>query len=98
MFFNGWINGITTNAETGSITIDGLPFTVESDVNGGYSPISHWAYDGISFANMLIIRTEASTTTIKLQETTEGGVGSDLTEANIANDINFMFSGQYIAA
>jgi len=98
VFFSGWINEITKNSETGAISIDGLPFTIATAANGGYAAVSHWAYDGISFANMLTVRTDANSTTLLLQETTEGGVGGSLTDAEIANNINLMVSGHYIAA
>ena len=78
---------------TGAATIDGLPFTISTG-DANYSPIGIW-YNNVSFANQFVGYGAPSNTYVNLQEITEGGSVSSLTDANFANNSEFMISLTY---
>jgi len=70
-------------SSTGDTLLTGLPFTV-LNAFGGYATVSLW-FDGITFANQFQGRTALNTTTAYLEETTEAGTATALTNANFAD-------------
>jgi len=68
----------------GDAYITGLPFTLVNNVAGEVSV--SLSFKGITFANQLIGKVVKNTITIALQEVTEAGAVTNLTNADFAND------------
>jgi hypothetical protein len=92
---NGYLSLTNKGSSAGSARITGLPFTVPNSV-GNYSSATLWFYN-ISFANQYQAYGIVNTTTISLNEITDAGVFTDLTNADFANDSEIMVSLTYFA-
>ena len=83
-------------SSTGSATVRGLPFTATSNAastSGGC--IGDVA--GLTFANQLLLRIGDSTTFMEVQEVTEGGSLSALTNSNFTDSTRLSWSATYRA-
>jgi len=78
----------------GPATLSGLPFTVAND-NRAYAA-SYPYYSGVSFANVPLMYAVKNSVYLDLQEITEVGVLTSLTDANFANDSQIMVSISYV--
>jgi hypothetical protein len=90
---NGLIALTNKGSDTGDARITGLPFTIPNSV-GNYSVPALWFFD-ISFANQYQAYGVINNTTIFLNEITEAGTYSPLTNANFANTSEIMVSFTY---
>jgi hypothetical protein len=90
---NGYIALSSKGSSAGSVAITGLPFPIPS-TSPYYAPPSLWL-NNVSFANQFIGYTQLSTSQIRLNELTEAGVFSDLTDGNFANNSEIMVSMTY---
>jgi hypothetical protein len=79
-------------SSSGDATIEGLPFA-----SAGFS-ITNFYVSEISFANVLQSLITPTGTTINLNEVTEGGVASTLTDVDFTNTSSIMGSGWYITS
>ena len=86
----GLINMASKGTDTGIARITGLPFTVNS-----YSGIMLRTAN-ITFANQIQGYTDSATTTIVLEEVTEAGTKSSLTNADFANNSEILLGCMYI--
>jgi len=78
---------------TGAARITGLPFTCANS-NAAYSAAS-LHLEKVTFANQHQGYVEINATTIRLTETTEAGVKTDLDDTNFANDSTILLSATY---
>ena len=78
---------------TGSAVINGLPFTVKDNTNATAN--ASLFPSKITFANVFVGYAYKNTTTILLQEVTEAGVVTNLSNANFADDSVLGFSVSY---
>jgi hypothetical protein len=78
---------------TGTVKIDGLPFTVKNDY-AAMCPIS-LRFNRITFANAFQGYVVKNTTDIYLMEITEDGVMSTLDETNFADDSEILLAVTY---
>jgi hypothetical protein len=76
-------------SSTGAASIAGLPFTVSSAAS-----YCIYAQD-VSFADMLLFHSDASTTTINTRQITNAGSASNLTNSNYTNTTLLYISGHY---
>ena len=90
---NGYLDLTSKGSSTGNATITGLPFTIPNN-NQNYSAVSLW-FNAITFANQFIANGIINTTTISLQESTELGVNSPITDADFANNSAVIISFTY---
>jgi hypothetical protein len=90
---NGYIALSSKGSSAGSVAITGLPFPIPS-TSPYYAPPSLWL-NNVSFANQFTGYTQLSTSQIRLNELTEAGVFSDLTDGNFANNSEIMVSMTY---
>jgi hypothetical protein len=90
---NGYIALSSKGSSAGSVAITGLPFPIPS-TSPYYAPPSLWL-NNVSFANQFTGYTQLSTSQIRLNELTEAGVFSDLTDGNFANNSEIMVSLTY---
>lgn len=90
---NGYIALSNKGTATGAALITGLPFTLGS-ANNNYSAVSLYIAS-ISFADYPMGYGNINTTNIILQEVTNAGVRSNLTEADFANNSEIIFSLTY---
>ena len=96
VFWTARIDNITKNAQSGGVTLEGLPFTT----NGTYfGNTANWNYSGITTTGSLILRTNLNTTACVFQSTTTAGVGSSIQASNIdGTNLNFIITGFYRVA
>ena len=90
---NGLIQLTNKGSSTGNATITGLPFTV-ANTFGNYSSAS-LRFSNVTFANQFQAFTAGNTTIIELEEVTEAGVTSSLTNADIADNTVIIVSLTY---
>jgi hypothetical protein len=90
---NGLIQLTNKGSSTGNATITGLPFTV-ANTFGNYSSAS-LRFSNVTFANQFQAFTAGNTTIIELEEVTEAGVTSALTNADIADNAVIIVSLTY---
>ena len=76
-------------SSTGIATVGGLPFTVS-----GHSVASVWAYS-LSYTGMLISHASNAQTTCVIQQITEAGTTSNLTDANFINTTRLYLNVSY---
>ena len=90
------IRMVLTNkgSSTGSATIGGLPF-VNKNTAGNY-PTASMRLSSVSFADVPCAYIDINSTSLSLNETTNAGVVTTLTNANWANNSNTMFSITYM--
>ena len=90
---NGYLTLSSKGSSTGNASVTGLPFTIPNNT-GNYSAPSLW-FVNLSFANQLVTNGSINTTTISLQECTEAGVGSSITNAEFTNTTEIIISFTY---
>jgi len=90
---NGYISLSNKGSATGAALITGLPFTIGSASNN-YSAASLYLVT-VTFADYPMGYGNINTTTIILQELTNAGVRSNLTEADFANNSEIIFTLTY---
>jgi hypothetical protein len=83
-------------AQVGDAFITGLPFTI-ANVLSNYSATSLW-FSNITFANQFQGYGLINTTTIALEETTEAGAVTSLTNADFANNSSIILSLTYFVS
>jgi hypothetical protein len=90
---NGYLDVSNKGTSTGTAQISNLPFTIGSGASNygapSFRPVS------ISFADMFIGYGDVNGTTITLQEVTNAGAVSGLTDADFATSVNIIFSFTY---
>jgi hypothetical protein len=84
-------------SSTGAATLAGLPYTLNSS-EGRQAPCAVIYANAITFANTPAAYAGAGGTAVYLQEVTEGGTRTDLTDANFANDSDISISVTYMAS
>lgn len=92
---NGFIELTSKGSATGDATIS-IPFSVRND-NDSYACASFYMA-GVTFANQHQHRIVPGSTTISLNEVTEAGTPTTLTDANFANNSVVIFSFRYRTA
>jgi hypothetical protein len=90
---NGYLLLTSKGSSTGAARLTGLPFTI-GNTNGNYSPASLYFVD-MSFANQYQSYANINTTTIVLEEATEAGAVTSLTDTNFANNTQAIVSLTY---
>ena len=90
---NGVLSLSSKGSSTGDVKITGLPFTIANS-NSNYAPVSLWLIN-ISFANQFQAYGTKNATTIDLEEITEAGVVTDLSNADFANNSEVMVNFTY---
>jgi len=90
---NGYLVLTANGSSSGTAFITGLPFTCVND-SGGYAPPS-FRPSVVSYADMFIGRVEINTTTIRLEEVTNAGTVTQLTNADFAATSNIMINVSY---
>jgi hypothetical protein len=90
---NGYFLLTNKGSSTGIAYLTGLPFTV-GNTAGNFGAASLW-FDKIAFANQFQGRVNQNVTYIELEEITEAGVVSNLTNAEFANNSGIMISATY---
>jgi hypothetical protein len=90
---NGYLALSSKGSSTGIAIITGLPFAL-ANTNGNYSAVS-LRVNGITFLNQFQGFGDIGQTYIVLNEITEAGVSSNLTNADFANDSDVMLSLTY---
>ena len=81
-------------SQTSTATITGLPFTSLSGVHVAGCSIA--AFTDLTFANQLIMSVLDSTTTVFIQEVTEAGVRTDLTNNDFTDSTRLSWSCTYL--
>ena len=96
VFWIARISDITKNAQSGGVTLEGLPFTTNATYFGN---TSNWNYSGITTTGSFIVRTNLATTNCVFQTTDINGVGSPIQASGINGpNMNFILSGFYRVA
>jgi hypothetical protein len=90
---NGLMSLSSKGSSTGTAQITGLPFAIGSGASN-YAAAS-LRFDSITFANQFQAYGGVTTTNIELEEITEAGVTSTLTNADFANGSSIMVSLTY---
>jgi len=90
----GYCTLTSKGTDNGAALITGLPFTIRNAASGGYAAASVFHLN-TSFANQHQAYTLVNTTTILLKEITEAGVVTNLTDANFANDSQYVIELTY---
>jgi hypothetical protein len=90
---NGYLLLANKGSSTGAAKITGLPFTIGNS-GSNYSAPS-FRLNEISFANQYQAYGPYNTTTIVLDELTEAGVLSNISDANFANNSEVILSFTY---
>jgi hypothetical protein len=85
VFWMARISDITKNAQSGALTLEGLPFTTNSSY---FYSNAIWAYSGITSTGTIIMRTNVGGTNCVFQSTNTSGAGSPI-EASAINGGNF---------
>ena len=100
-FFNCYFLLTSKGTATGLCIITGLPFTVGSEINGGYAPITIWS-NGVSALNgQLMGYTTVGNTYIELNYTptnADAAGAAALSNVHWSNTGSVMISGSYIIA
>jgi hypothetical protein len=90
---NGYMSLTNRGSSTGAAAITGLPFTIS--LGNTYYSAASLAFFNISFANQYQAYGQVYSTQIFLEEVTEAGVGSSLTDSDFANNSALMVSLTY---
>jgi hypothetical protein len=90
---NGFISLTSKGSSTGRAKITGLPFTIPNNV-ANYGAASLW-FNAITFANQLLANGVINETTIELEEITEAGVRTGITDADFANNTSMIVNFTY---
>jgi len=90
---SGYMALTSKGTANGNATITGLPLVCKND-NGAYASVS-LTPGKISFANQHQHYININATTIAMNEVTEAGTITTLTDANFANDSTIMISATY---
>ena len=80
-------------SSTGIATLTGLPFTIANA--GGFYSTANLHLENITFANQFQAHGAVNSTTIVLNEITEAGARTNLTDANLANNSEVMVNFTY---
>jgi hypothetical protein len=80
-------------SSAGDVRITGLPFTIPNDLNKYCAAALRCI--GVSFANQYQAEGVINSTTVELSETTEAGVRTNLTQADIADNANIIVTITY---
>lgn len=94
-FFNGFVELSNKGSSTGDAVITGLPAAIRNN-NDSYGSLHIYLF-GVTFANQHQARLVPGGTTISLNEVTEAGTPTTLTDANFSNTSGAIFSGFYRA-
>ena len=89
----GYANLTSKGSSTGAAAITGLPFTIGNSLALYSAAVIR--YRNVTFANQTQSFGIINTTTIELEEITEAGAISTLTDADFANDSEFLISFTY---
>jgi hypothetical protein len=92
----GYLSLSNKGSSTGNAIITGLPFAAAT--GNSYYSVPSLALINISFANQYYGTINSAGTAILLQEVTEAGSVTTLTDANFANNSEIMISATYISA
>lgn len=87
---SGYIGLSNKGSSTGAAKITGLPFTTRND-NDAYSPPTIYMVN-VTFTGQHQALPDLNATTVALQQVSEAGVASVLTDANFANNSGIFFS------
>ena len=88
--------GLTNKgSSTGHAKIAGLPFTSANTGNAGYVAVPIALGNGTTFANQIMAQIPPNSSNIELQEVTEAGVYSQITDADFSNGSNILFAATY---
>jgi hypothetical protein len=90
---NGYLALTSKGSSTGNAFITGLPFTIFN--NSAYYACAAVRLNGVTFANQYQGFGEINTTTIKLENLTEAGVVSNLTNTNFSDTTDLIISLTY---
>ena len=90
---NGYISLTSKGSSTGAARIIGLPFTIPNNF-GNYSAVNLWL-SAITFANQFQGNGVINSTNLSLEEVTELGIGTSITNADFANNSELMISFTY---
>jgi len=93
---SGYVQLTSKGTSVGDATITGLPFTVINNP-AGYAGVALWL-TAISFTAQFQAYTLTNSTTISLENITEAGVRSSLTDANFSNTSAIIISCTYRVA
>ena len=93
LFFSGRISLTSKGVSNGNALIESLPYT-SKNYEGAHSACSFFA-NKVSFANILQTFVTPNTNEINIYELTEGGVLTNITDAEFADDSDLIFSGMY---
>jgi len=91
---NGVFGLTSKGSSTGSATIAGLPFSTISGAGGRSAATIGYDYQ-VSFANQIMAHTEASASIINLNEVTEAGALTNITNVDFTNDSLIMLQITY---
>jgi hypothetical protein len=91
---NGFLNLSSKGSSTGSALITGLPFTIANSATT-YTA-SSFRINEITFANQFQGFGDPNTTNIVLEEVSEAGVKTSITDADFANTSDIMFSSHLL--
>jgi len=80
-------------SSTGAVTVGGLPF-VSANLSTNYVAVTLWA-GTVSFADMLIAYNGPNTTVLTIQQITNAGADSGLSNANFSNASQIMVAVTY---
>ena len=99
--FNCYFLLTSKGTATGLCAITGLPFTVASAVNGGYTSVTIWTNSVSATNGQVMGYTTVNTTQIELNYSptnADGGGATALSQVHWANTGSIMVSGSYIIA
>lgn len=92
----GYLELSNKGSSTGTARITGLPFTITNAL-GAYAGLSI-SLSGITFSGQILGEGEINTSNILLEQVTEAGVKTLLSNANFTNTSSFTISFTYRAA
>jgi len=95
VFVTGYLVLTNKGTATGDATLSGLPFTTNASTSA-FSAIAIAELNNVTFADFPQGYFDQGSTTISLEETTNAGVNTKLTNADFANNSIIVFSGTYI--
>ena len=90
---SGLLSLTSKGSSTGIAEITGLPFTI-ANANEAYS-VANVRFNGVSFADVPICVGATNSTKISLQEITNAGAVTDITDADFTNTSSCMISFTY---
>ena len=90
---SGLLSLTSKGSSTGIAEITGLPFTI-ANANEAYS-VANVRFNGVSFADVPICIGATNSTKISLQEITNAGAVTDITDADFTNTSSCMISFTY---